>query len=96
MGWRGRPKPVANEDATFGRGNHRPSAVQRYHRTPDIWRVACGLSGARVRIRVRGRLVGLGKNLTKIWLVSPLNSIYPRVYVEDGNGKAWGVSLFVP
>lgn len=47
-------------------------------------------------VSVPGTQINGGKYLVKIWSVSPVNSIYPRVYVEDAGGKAWGVSLYLP
>jgi hypothetical protein len=40
------------------------------------------------------------KALIKVWSISPSNdpsiTYYPLVYVEDDNGKAWGVPFLVP
>jgi hypothetical protein len=32
----------------------------------------------------------------KVWAITPLNSSYPSVFVEDDNGLAWGVPLMIP
>jgi hypothetical protein len=47
-------------------------------------------------VSVPGSNVTGGKYLVKVWSVSPLHRFYPRVYVEDDNGKAWGISLYIP
>jgi hypothetical protein len=35
-------------------------------------------------------------NLVKVWSITPSHGTYPCVYVEDDNGLAWGVPLFLP
>jgi hypothetical protein len=35
-------------------------------------------------------------NLIKVWTVTTLHNSYPCVMVEDDNGLAWGVSIYVP
>jgi hypothetical protein len=45
---------------------------------------------------VRGSGSPLEIALIKVWKVTPLNGQYPLVYVEDDNGLAWGVPLFIP
>jgi hypothetical protein len=35
-------------------------------------------------------------NLIKVWSVTTLHNSYPSVLVEDDNGLAWGVSIYVP
>ena len=35
-------------------------------------------------------------HVIKIWLVTPLNSNYPAVFVRDDNGQGWGEEVFIP
>ncbi|HEX9513059.1 MAG TPA: hypothetical protein VF939_21365 [Puia sp.] len=49
---------------------------------------------------IPGNATAYGSALVKVWSVTPSNSssitYYPLVYVEDGNGVAWGTPFFVP
>lgn len=49
---------------------------------------------------VPGNVSAYNKNLIKVWSVTPSKdssiTYYPLVYVEDDNGKAWGVPFIVP
>ena len=46
-----------------------------------------------------GNTTTLNHALIKVWYITPSSnamiSYYPRVYVEDDNGKAWGWPLYV-
>lgn len=44
---------------------------------------------------IPGNPYSLG-HLIKIWLVTPLNSNYPSVYVRDDNGQGWGQGIAIP
>ncbi len=50
--------------------------------------------------RITGSNVAYGKQLIKVWSVTPsINSAinyYPLVYVEDNNGLAWGNAFVIP
>jgi hypothetical protein len=35
-------------------------------------------------------------NLIKVWSVTTLHNSYPTVYVEDDNGLAWGMPVYIP
>lgn len=45
---------------------------------------------------VPGTKVYGGIYLVKVWAISPLNTNYPIVYVEDQGGITWGQPLYIP
>ena len=49
---------------------------------------------------IPGNTTPYNKTLIKVWSVRPSNdpsiTYYPQIYVEDDNGKAWGVPFLVP